>query len=234
VNPVYRSLDPDKIITTLDKLQRRIAERFPDSGLHRLGLELHTIASEARQRARSIEKPILWLRVGASVLVLLIVATFIGALTRVQMPAGEIRFFEFVSAVDAGVNDVVFIGIAIFFLVTFEVRIKRKRALGALHELRAIAHVIDMHQLVKDPAAMHERAIVTSSSPPRSLTPYELKRYLDYCSELLSLTGKIAAVYVQSFSDPVALNAVNEIENLTTGLSRKIWQKIMILSREAA
>ena len=61
-------------------------------------------------------------------------------------------------------------------------------------------------------------------------SPYELKRYLDYCSEMLSLCGKIAAVYAQNFHDPVALNAVNEIENLATGLSHKIWQKIMILA----
>jgi hypothetical protein len=230
---VYRSLDSDKIISTTDKLQLRISERFPDSGLHRLSLELLTIAREARQRARSIEKPILWLRVGVSVLAMLIVSTFIGALTLVQMPTHDIRFFDFITVVDAGVNDVVFIGVAIFFLVTFEIRIKRNRALRALHELRAIAHVIDMHQLLKDPATMDERAVATTSSPSRLFTPYELKRYLDYCSELLSLTGKIAAVYVQSFSDPIALNAVNEIENLTTGLSRKIWQKIMILSREA-
>ena len=30
---------------------------------------------------------------------------------------------------------------------------------------------------------------------------------------------------------PVTLAAVNEIENLTNGLSRKIWQKIMIFDR---
>jgi hypothetical protein len=35
---------------------------------------------------------------------------------------------------------------------------------------------------------------------------------------------------VQKFDDPVALAAVNEVEDLTTGLSRKIWQKIMILN----
>jgi hypothetical protein len=29
---------------------------------------------------------------------------------------------------------------------------------------------------------------------------------------------------------PAALGAVNEVEELTTGLSRKIWQKIMILN----
>ena len=69
----------------------------------------------------------------------------------------------------------------------------------------------------------------TESSPDRQLTRYEVKRYLDYCSELLSLTGKIAAFYVQNFSDGTALSAVNEVESLTTALSRKIWQKIMIL-----
>ena len=58
----------------------------------------------------------------------------------------------------------------------------------------------------------------------------ELIRYLDYCSEMLSLIGKIAALYVQKFDDPVALVAVNEVEELTTSLSRKIWQKIMILN----
>lgn len=56
-----------------------------------------------------------------------------------------------------------------------------------------------------------------------------MTRYLDYSSEMLSLAGKVAALYAQGFSDPVALSAVNEVENLTTGLSRKIWQKIMIL-----
>jgi hypothetical protein len=58
---------------------------------------------------------------------------------------------------------------------------------------------------------------------------FELNRYLDYCSEMLSLTGKVAAVYVRDFDDAVALASVNEIEDLTTGLARKIWQKMMIL-----
>ena len=83
-----------------------------------------------------------------------------------------------------------------------------------------------MHQLTKDP----ERyvAVKTPSSPAVSLTPLELNRYLDYCSEMLSLIGKIAAVYVQDFDDATTLAAVNEVEDLTTGLSRKIWQKITL------
>jgi len=46
---------------------------------------------------------------------------------------------------------------------------------------------------------------------------------------MLSLTGKVAALYVQNFEDSVALQAVNEIEDLTTGLARKIWQKLTIV-----
>ena len=64
------------------------------------------------------------------------------------------------------------------------------------------------------------------------MTRFELRRYFDYCSEMLSLTGKIAAVYVQEFNDMVVLASVNEVETLCTGLSRKIWQKLSILHEE--
>ncbi len=78
---------------------------------------------------------------------------------------------------------------------------------------------------------MHS-VILTPSSPKQEMDAYQLMRYLDYCSEMLSLTGKVAAIYAQDFRDAVVLNAVNEVENLTTGLSRKIWQKIMILDKQ--
>jgi hypothetical protein len=63
------------------------------------------------------------------------------------------------------------------------------------------------------------------------MTEFELIRYLDYCSEMLSLTGKLAALYMQDMRDPVIIESVNEIEDLTTSLSRKIWQKIMVLNQ---
>jgi hypothetical protein len=50
---------------------------------------------------------------------------------------------------------------------------------------------------------------------------------------MLSLIGKLAALYGERFDDPVALNAVDQIEDLTTGLSRKIWQKIALVDQEA-
>jgi hypothetical protein len=135
---------------------------------------------------------------------------------------------------EAGLNVFLLLSAAILFLVTAETRIKRRRALKAIHELRALAHVIDMHQLTKDPERLMSRRAATPSSPKQDLTQFELGRYLDYCSEMLSLIGKLAALYVQKFDDPVALAAVNEVEDLTTGLSRKIWQKIMIINSDAA
>ena len=69
----------------------------------------------------------------------------------------------------------------------------------------------------------------SANSPDRSMTPADLGRYLDYCSEMLSLTGKVAALYVRDFQDGVVLGAVNEVEDLTSGLCRKIWQKLMVL-----
>jgi hypothetical protein len=85
-----------------------------------------------------------------------------------------------------------------------------------------------MHQLTKDP----EWVVTPGEAVPAARARhdrFELSRYLDYCSEMLSITGKIAALYIQDFDDDVALAAVNEVENLTTGLSRKIWQKLMIV-----
>ena len=41
--------------------------------------------------------------------------------------------------------------------------------------------------------------------------------------------NRIAALYVQGFQDPVLLDAVDDVEDLTAGFSRKIWQKITIL-----
>lgn len=227
--PRYRRLDPAEIVRTLETLNNRIEERFPGAGLARLCAELLDVARHAQDRAAWIARPQAALRVGAWALVVLIVAGMITTLVTFQMPEVGFDLIDFIQVLEAGINDVVLIGVAVFFLITLETRLKRRRALDALHELRVIAHIIDMHQLTKDPERMATARADTASSPRRTMSPAELGRYLDYCSEMLSLTGKVAALYVQRFPDTVAVATVNEIEDLTTGLSRKIWQKLMML-----
>ena len=124
----------------------------------------------------------------------------------------------------------VFLTAYFIFISSLESRWKQRRVLQALNELRSFAHVIDMHQLTKDPERMLVTGPDTASSPKRTLSPFLIGRYLDYCSEMLSLLSKLAALWAQAFPEPKLLTAVDEIEMLTSGLSRKIWQKMMILN----
>jgi hypothetical protein len=63
------------------------------------------------------------------------------------------------------------------------------------------------------------------------MSELELSRYLDYCAEMLALIAKLAALYAGRVQDPAVIAAVSEVEELTSDLGRKIWQKIMITSR---
>lgn len=227
---MYRSLDAEKIILTVETLNKRIEERFPGSGLNRVCGELHTIAIKSQQRAGWIAKPLRSLRLLVALSITIMVAGLAMIVRGSSLPRNGFDLVGLVQVSEAGLNVVILLGAAILFLVTTERRIKRGRALRAIHELRALAHVIDMHQLTKDPERALVRTKSTASSPKQELNPSELTRYLDYCSEMLSLIGKLAALYVQRFDDPVALAAVNDVEQLTNGLSRKIWQKISIVN----
>ncbi|MDP2654002.1 MAG: hypothetical protein Q8Q08_08225 [Candidatus Omnitrophota bacterium] len=226
---MYRHLDSEKIVQTIELLDRRIRERFPESGLAKVSAELLKTGQESKDRSRWVARPHWELRFLLWFLVVLMAVSLVLAFLRLDLQAHPLTFGEFVQVLESGINDIVFLGAGVFFLVTIETRIKRNRVLSLIHQLRAIAHVIDMHQLPKDPETLEEDYLQTSSSPQRRMTAFELQRYLDYCSEMLAMIGKIAALYVQDFEDTEAVESVNEIEVLTTGLSRKIWQKIMTL-----
>ena len=173
------------------------------------------------------------LRAAVWVLIVFFAVLPLGVLVTLDLRPTDATLGGFAQLIESGVNDLVFVGIGVFFLVTIETRIKRRRALAAIRELRSVAHIVDLHQLSKDPEIVIDPE-EGAMDPGKRMTRFELARYLDYSSEMLSLTGKIAALYVQHFDDRVALQAVTEIENLTTGLSRKIWQKVMILDTLAS
>jgi len=222
----YRRLDAEKIIETVKAVQKRVEKRFPGSGLSKVVAELLLVAEETVPRAKWIQEPHLTLRFAATVLSVSIILLVIFMVARIHQ-VGFDNFVNFIQALDASLGSIVFIGAAIIFLVSWERRIKRERALKAIHELRAMAHIVDMHQLTKDPESYFVPG--GPANVKRSMTSFEMNRYLDYCSEMLALMSKIAALYVQGFQDPVLLDAVDDMEDLTAGFSRKIWQKITIL-----
>jgi hypothetical protein len=228
----YRSLDPLEIVDTAGNLARRIGVSFPGSGLSEVAGEVLQVGQEAAGLTRWLGRPQFGPRALAGIAIAALVAGLAMALIGAQVSLSVRGITELLQAIESGINDVVFIAVAVYFLWTLEARIKRRRALAAIHELRALAHIIDMHQLAKDPERLSDaQRPEAPGSPVRALTPFELVRYLDYCTELLALLSKVAALYVQEFADPVTLGAVQEIEDLSSGLSRKIWQKIMILDR---
>lgn len=224
----YRNLDPAQIVVCLERLERRIEERFPGAGLANVCRELVEVARETGERSRRVARPTAWLRIfswiaiAAGAVLLTAVANLVLSGTKANDD-----LYGTLQGIDSGFNIVVLVGATLFFVISLEQRWKQRSALSALHDFRSIVHVIDMHQLTKDPSMMG--AARTSSSPDRDLAPFELVRYLDYCSEMLSLTAKLAAVYAEKLSDPVIVDTVGDIERLTSELSAKIWQKITIV-----
>ena len=233
----YARLDPALVESTLASMRARIEVRFPARGLGGVADELHRVLRESndesvvrrrRERRTRVVCTVAAIAIGLSALVA------IGVAVRDALDAAEgRRAFEWLPVLESGINDVGFAAVAVFFLLSVPSRVRRRRALQALHRLRSIAHVVDMHQLTKDPERLLSDIPATELSPVVDLTPAELGRYLDHCSELLSIVGKAAALVGESSTDPLVLDTVSEVETLTLGMSRKIWQKISLLHRTA-
>lgn len=226
----YRRIDASAVHDTIAQLERRITVSFPESGLRRVAQALIEVAREANHRIERIRRPSVAIRVtswllAAAVVLILLSVPFTLRLGDVGTVADAVQVLE------AALSASFFIGAGILFLVTLEGRLRRGRSLSAIDELRALAHVVDMHQLTKDPAMLLGLQSIGVESK-RTYTPFDLQRYLDYCTEMLALISKIAVLYVQDISDPVARGVVDEVEDLTNGLSRKIWQKIMLIQRD--
>lgn len=229
----------DLILETLATLRNRISERFPDSGLSKVAHQLYDIGEETGPILERIRKPNHLVRAGIG-----FALGAIGVLVFILIKIILLKLFAngqqditnigaFLQTVESAAQDVIFLSVAIWFLFTVEMRLNRRTSLQALRRLRNIVHIVDMHQLTKDPEPLRTPGMATPSSPRRELTPFELARYLDYCSELLSLCSKLAALHVQFVNDPVVLDAVNDIEVLAANLSNLMWQKIVILDTGA-
>ena len=219
----FRSLESDKIVHTITELHDRICQRFPKSELAAVCEELMVVSKETEAKSHAVNAPNYPLRAIIFVLIAA-VGTLIYFLVRaIQVRPSEADLFGLFQGLEAGTNLIIFISVAIFFLFSLESRLARTRALSDLNELRSIIHVIDMHQFSKDP---NELLSVDSTE---GMTRTDLTRYLGYCSVMISLGAKLAALYAQKLPDAVVIDAASDLQNVAGGLSLKIWQKISIL-----
>src|SRR5262245_41837159 len=222
------ALREEKLLETVEQIRRRISERFPGSGLSAVAADVVQLTRDSIERATAIRRPNFWLRAGLVVLLAIAVA---GIVVYVQSSGDSKGYVPAVlEFLDATKANAAFLIAGAVFLITLETRIKRRRALGAVHELRAVAHIIDMHQLAKDPDRFgHPTQPITVSDQP--MDAVAMGRYLHFCTELLAVLSKVGQLYVQDFPDTAAQTSVDHFEELATGLSSKIWQKLMILDR---
>ena len=219
----YRSLESNEIVRTIDELHMRISARFPRSDLAAVCEELLVVAKETEAKSQAVNAPNFPLRAIIILLISAAVAVIVFLVHALQVKTGEVEIINLLQGVEAGTNLIIFISIAIYFLFSLESRTSRTRALNDLNELRSIVHVIDMHQFSKDPSEL------LSSDSTEGMTRTDLTRYLGYCSIMLSLGAKLAALYAQKLPDEIVIDAASDLQNVAGGLSLKIWQKIAIL-----
>jgi hypothetical protein len=203
------------------------------SNLGRFSAELEDVALEADETTAAIRRPNISVRIAVAMTIAGMIAVLGWVLLAILPTIPGADFGEGIQSIEAALSSAFFLGAATLFLVTLEFRLKRRRALRALHELRAMAHIVDMLQLTKDPLPITPAVGGgdTISSPVRHMTPYELSRYLDYCSEALALIGKIGALYARDLMDPVVIAGIDGLQVHLDGLSQKIWHKMASVDR---
>ncbi len=232
--PSFDHLEAGPVLVTVDRLESRIAARFPDRGLRQVAADLTQLASDVADGASAIRGRVRGVRLVARILTGVVVAATVAVLAFAFKDPASVTArgsTEWVGLIESTINDLVFAGIAIFFLHALPARLERGHLLTLLHQLRSLAHVVDMHQLTKDPERLRADFTRTSASVVLNLDRDQMESYLEYCSELLSLVGKVAALCAEESRDPIVLGTVSDIETLTTSMSRKVWQKISLLPR---
>src|SRR5262249_46961736 len=167
----YRQLDEAQILATLMRLRARISERFADSGLARVATELLAVGHESAARVEYLRRPLWPVRAAVAAVLAAIALVLVAIATTVRMPTGINGLAAFVQATESAINDLLFLAAAVFFLITLETRLKRRKAFAAIHELRSIAHIVDMHQLTKDPEHIRTPPPGPPASPVPPLTP---------------------------------------------------------------
>ena len=239
----YRRLEPDELIKTIMALRQRIADKFGERGLTNICGELAGVARDAKHRTARLRRPIWLLRlipIVATVAIVYVTWAMHASITVVDANVEKLLSKELQdlmravrqllssAALPIALAVPVPLVFAMFaFIWSLEARWKRHRTLRYLHELRSLVHVIDMHQLTKDPHPMSD------GSDTEHLSGELLMRYLDYCSELLSMSAKVATLYAESSHDAVVIEAVSDLVQVTSNLSSKIWQKLTIIERTA-
>ncbi|MGI5189552.1 hypothetical protein ACQEVI_15550 [Promicromonospora sp. CA-289599] len=228
-------LEPVPVIETARRLRDRIGARFPDRGIHRVAQELVSLTEQVADTSAGSRRRSRLVRTASHAVICVVVLVALvafGFAVEAAFTDAPDNGLDWLPLIESAVNDIVFVAIAVVLLYSFPERVQRADLLAKLHRLRSLAHIVDMHQLTKEPESLRDAFAGGTDSGDRGLTPEQIEYYLEYCTELLSMVSKAAALCAEESQDDIVLNTVSTIETLTMGMSRKVWQKITVLSEE--
>ena len=221
-------LNPARIIETAENLARDIGEKLPVSSLAGLAVELAHIAHATVERTQQARRPIYAIRVlsflaiSTSLLGLCYLLDHIHA----RWEFGTIA--EVFDATDAGFNLLVLLAGALWFLITIENRIKRKKALEFIEELREFIHVIDVTQLFYTP-------LVYNSDPAAARTSVTFDyTYFLFCTQMLAVISNLAPLYTRGAAGDSILRAASDVEMLANAITTKLLSKAESIRQAAA
>ena len=224
-------LEPAPVIETARRLCDRVGARFPGRGIQRVAQELASLTEQVADTSADTRRRSRLVRAGSRSLIAVVVLVALvafGFAVEAAFTEAPDNGLDWLPLIESAVNDLVFVAIAVVVLHSVPERVQRTDLLAKLHRLRSLAHIIDMHQLTKEPESLRD----AFEDADADLTPEQVEYYLEYCTELLSLVAKAAALCAEESQDDVVLNTVSTIETLTMGMSRKVWQKITVLSEQ--
>lgn len=227
-------ISPGTLAHTSKRLVTRIGERFGDCEVLHLAAQVDRIVSRSHTRLRGSR----WL---GFMIRLVIWPTVIAALValgygiylfnpKIQTSSG----LELVQGIESLIQVLLVLAATTWFFLTLNTRLVRGRLLRAVQELRSLAHAIDLDQLDKDPDRLKRQGDDDTPTSPKLgdiNTPFLLSRYLDYCGEMLSLIGKVAAIYAEKIDDPIVLSELGDVERLTNDYRLNVGMKMASVSQ---
>lgn len=138
-------LNAEKIEETIIRLHTRINERFPNCGLSNTCKSLLDISKDVKKTTAWINSPNYFVRISSWVIIVLLVGSVVRTCALLHISLDGVNIADVFQMIDAAFNSLVLVGASGIFLMTSEVRRKRKRVLEAVNELRSIAHIVDAH-----------------------------------------------------------------------------------------
>ena len=115
----YSELDPAPVQATIQRLARRIGERFPDSGLSGVATELVRVSEKNQQVIERLQHPLWWVRAMTVLTIAMLVGLLVWAGLQLLhvVELGRISVPDLLQAADAATNELIVLALGVAFLV---------------------------------------------------------------------------------------------------------------------